>query len=294
MLITVFTPTYNRAYIIGNLYQSLCNQNFNDFEWLVVDDGSSDNTEQVIDAFSQEHKINIRYIKQLNGGKHRAINKGVREANGELFFIVDSDDHLATNALQLVAKHYASIKDTPGYVGVSGVRAYPDGLRIGGDLDFVTLDCNCLDLRYKYCIIGDMAEIYRTEVLKDYPFPEIEGEKFCTEALVWNRIAQNYKLRYFNEKIYMCEYLADGLTRGFRKLNINNPKGMMIYYGELAKMQVPLRHRVESIINYWRYSFFTDYRFSEKISNICFLSVCFAPIGYLLYRKDKNEIKKSN
>ena len=110
MLITVFTPTYNRAHLLQMLYDSLCKQTFNDFEWLIVDDGSKDDTESVVNTFIAEDRLDIRYIKQSNGGKHRAINRGVAEANGDLFFIVDSDDYLSNNGLELIEYYYEQIK----------------------------------------------------------------------------------------------------------------------------------------------------------------------------------------
>ncbi|MFT0647270.1 glycosyltransferase family A protein [Bacteroides thetaiotaomicron] len=101
-MVTVFTPTYNRAYILNDLYQSLCRQTCRKFEWLIVDDGSTDNTEGLVASWLDEGKMSLRYIKQPNGGKHRAINKGIQEANGDLFFIVDSDDYLAKNAIERI------------------------------------------------------------------------------------------------------------------------------------------------------------------------------------------------
>ena len=126
-LITVFTPAYNRGYIIGKLYESLRRQSFRDFEWLVVDDGSTDDTGTLLAGFIAENKIPIRYFRQENGGKHRAINRGVREARGELFFIVDSDDHLADDALERVAFHYGNVRNDANFAGVSGVCAAESG-----------------------------------------------------------------------------------------------------------------------------------------------------------------------
>lgn len=200
MTITVFTPTYNRAYILPKLYESLKNQICKDFEWLIVDDGSTDETENVVRPWLSEVSFPIRYIKQVNGGKHRAINRGVKEAKGELFFIVDSDDSLSNEAIQRVINQYTPIKKDMSFGGVCGLRAYHNGERIGGECDFGILDCTSLDFRFKYHMKGDMAEVIRTSVFKEFPFPEVEGEKFCPEALVFNRIATKYKLRYFSEK----------------------------------------------------------------------------------------------
>ena len=135
-MITVFTPTFNRAYCLSSLYKSLCKQVNKNFEWLIVDDGSTDNTELLIKSFMNESEINITYFKQENGGKHRAINKGVSLAKGELFFIVDSDDYLSDNALERVIFHYSNIKDNPLFAGVSGMRYSVDGLKIGKKSNF--------------------------------------------------------------------------------------------------------------------------------------------------------------
>ena len=130
---TVFTPTYNRAYIIEKLYYSLQRQTFRNFEWLVVDDGSSDNTEELFSRFQKEAPFSVRYIRVENGGKHRAINVGVKNAKGRLFFIVDSDDHLLEDALEKIQKAEQTIPRNTAdkYSGIRALRAYPDGKIIG-------------------------------------------------------------------------------------------------------------------------------------------------------------------
>ena len=207
-MITVFTPTFNRGYIIETLYRSLCRQTNKDFEWLVVDDGSTDNTQELIQSFVKEALIEIRYIKQPNGGKHRALNRGVKAAIGELFFIVDSDDYLADNALEQIAKHYDDIRDDASFAGVCGIRAFFSGKRIGGDCDFGILDCSSLDFRYKYHYKGDMAEVFKTEILRQYPFPEIEGEKFARNP--WCGIAS---LRNIGFAIFTKKYIFASIAK---------------------------------------------------------------------------------
>lgn len=228
-LFTVFTPTYNRGYIIGKLYESLCRQSFRDFEWIVVDDGSTDDTGTLIAKFVAEDKIPIRFIRQENGGKHRAINRGVREAQGELFFIVDSDDHLADNALERTAWHYSKICGNSEFCGVSGLRMFPNGEKIGGEENWSIIDATAREIRTKYGVKGDLAEVWKTEILARFPFPEIEGETFCGEMLVWRRIARaGYKLRFFYEKIYVCEYLSDGLTRNSKTTDARGRKASVL------------------------------------------------------------------
>lgn len=226
MLITVFTPTYNRGYIISKLYESLRNQTYIDFEWLIVDDGSSDNTEELIKRFQANNDFfPIRYFRTENGGKHRAINKGVGLAAGELFFIVDSDDFLPYNSLETVAKIESTIAPDQKklYAGVCGMKTYPSGEIVGTYLGKEYVDMTTIEMNKKG-VFGDKAEVYYTHVLRNFPFPEFKEEKFCTESIVWDRISDaGLKLRYFSENIYICDYLEDGLTRQGYRLYADNP-----------------------------------------------------------------------
>lgn len=285
-MITVFTPVYNRAYILTVLYDSLCKQTFSNFEWLIVDDGSSDNLEELISLFVEENKICIRYFKQKNGGKHRAINYGVQLAKGELFFIVDSDDYLPENSLERIAYHYKMIVDDNSFAGVCGLKYYPNGTSVGGEKSFCILDSTSLDFRYKYYYSGDMAEVIKTEVLKEFPFPDFEGERFCAESLLWNRIAQKYKFRYFQESIYICDYLEDGLSFYSVKNRMKSPTYAMLNYSELSRMNIPFKIKLKSYVNYWRFSFCSSYSFVNKIKQINFFSVFLLPFGLLLYFRD--------
>ena len=223
MLITVFTPTYNREQLLSRLFTSLQEQSFKDFEWLIVDDGSTDNTHDVVQKFVEEGIVPIKYVFKRNGGKHRAINEGVKHAKGELFFIVDSDDMLPPDALKRVAEVYQQIKGDRDFGGVAGVDAYPDGRIVGSGLPAPVIDCNSINIRSKYHVAGDLSEVFRTDVMREFPFPEIEGEKFCPEVLVWNRIARKYKLRYFNEAIYIAEYQPEGLTARIVEIRMKSP-----------------------------------------------------------------------
>ncbi len=233
ILVTVFTPTFNRGYIIKSLYESLKRQTLKDFEWVVIDDGSTDNTEELFRIFKDEHNtFDISYEKVTNGGKHRAINRGVKKARGKLFFIVDSDDYLTDDAIEKIIKLEATIpnekKDT--FAGVCECKGYSKDKIIGktylgeGYLDITMLE------REKHGIYGDKAEVFYTEILKKYPFPEFEGEKFLTECVVWDKIAYDgYKLRFDNDVIYICDYLPDGLTAHYEELYDKNPEGYGLY-----------------------------------------------------------------
>ena len=254
MIVSVFTPLYNRAHLLSRIFISLCNQINKDFEWIIVDDGSNDKSEEVIDKLSTiNHEFQIRFIYQENGGKHRAINRGVREAKGELFLILDSDDSLPPTSINTISRYYSSIKDDVAFGGVAGFMAHHDGTIIGHCSTKGVVDANCLDYRYQYGATGDMCEVFKTSVLKEFPFPEIEGEKFVPEVLVWNRIAQKYKLRWFQEVIYFRDYLEGGLTDKIVKIRMKSPIASTTCYQELCAYEVPTTVKIRSAINYWRF-----------------------------------------
>lgn len=230
--ITVFTPTFNREKLLNQLYNSLLNQTFKDFEWLIVDDGSTDNTKELIEKFISENKICIRYFYKENGGKHRAINKGIDTAEGNLFIIVDSDDYLTYDALETINEYEKKINSND-IAGVCGLKGKNKEALIGTTFEGSEIDIYNYD-RKKYKISGDKAEAYYTQILKKYKFPEYDGEKFINEALVWNKIAlDGYKLKYFNKIIYLCDYLDDGLTKNIDKILENNPIGFKEYINQL-------------------------------------------------------------
>lgn len=228
-LITVFTPTFNRAYTLETLYKSLVLQNNKNFEWLIVDDGSTDNTENLIKEIKKKAPFSIRYLKTTNGGKHRAINKGVKIAKGFLFFIVDSDDFLTNDAIEKLFLWDKSLDKKEKYAGISGNRGDNSGELLGTTFVGKYLDATNIE-RNKYNILGDKAEAYYTNILKKFPFPEVSGELFMTEDIVWDRIAiTGLKIRWFNDIIYISEHRSDGLIAQGNLRYANSPIGYAMY-----------------------------------------------------------------
>ena len=283
-MITIFTPTYNRADLLHRLYDTLILQTYKNFEWIIVDDGSKDNTKDVVSSFVDEGKINIHYVQQENGGKHRAINTGVRLAQGDIFFILDSDDILPNNALELVVETYHPIKYDMSFAGVSGIDGSFDGRIIGSGLPDDSIDCNSVDIRYKFHVTGDMKEVFRTSVMKEFPFPDIDGERFCPEALVWNRIAKKYKLRYFNKVIYLVEYQPEGLTSNIVKVRMRSPITTMMCYAEMLELDIPFKDKFKAAVNYWRFRL--CYSGSRSYPNLPGLWNSVAPLGWLMHLND--------
>ena len=228
-LITVFTPTYNRGYTLEKLFNSLLVQTNKNFEWMIVDDGSTDNTEDLVNRFKDVSSFKIRYIKKKNGGKHTAINCGVNLAEGFLFFIVDSDDQLTKDAIEKLYKWEQSLEKKKDFAGISGNKGDVLGNLLGSTFKGNYIDATNIERRENN-ILGDKAEAYYTSVLKKFPFPEIEGENFMTEAIVWDKIAASgLKIRWFNGIIYIVEQREDGLIAQGNSRYANNPKGYAMY-----------------------------------------------------------------
>ncbi|CDN32795.1 Glycosyltransferase [Mucinivorans hirudinis] len=246
-MVTIFTPTYNRAYILPKLYESLRMQTNSNFEWIVVDDGSTDNTAELISKWIEDGEISIQFIRKSNGGKHRAINCGLSKARGYLFFIVDSDDYLTTDAVESIINEWAIIGNSEEFAGLCFRKInYATTKMLGNNFPAYPREATSLTIAYKWKITQDKAEVFVTEHLRKYPFPEIEGELFFTEAYVWNKIALSNRalLRCVNKGIYLCDYLEDGLTSNFIALLRSNPRGLSIYYKSLLRLPLLWRSPV--------------------------------------------------
>lgn len=246
MKITVFTPTYNRAYILESLYRSLQRQTCRDFEWLIVDDGSSDNTQELVQTWVAEgNDFPIRYFRQENGGKHRAINYGLKLAKGELFFTVDSDDYLTDDALEKVLHWEAELPKEQNYCGFAGNLGTSVGKTPNRIFENTSFDGTALD-RYG-AVDGERAMVFYTNIHREYPYPVFEDEKFMTEAVAWNRMAHDgYKMRFHNDIIWIYEYKEDGLTMAGNKLFLGNPKGYGLWLREQAAfLRYPLKQKMK-------------------------------------------------
>ena len=289
--ISILTPTYNRGKLLLPLYESLKNLTFEDFEWLIVDDGSEDDTEQYALSWIahniQNAEFPIRYIKKSNGGKHTAINRGVREANGELILILDSDDTLPEDSLATIAQYYEQCKGYKDCAGVCGLMAHHDGQLIGTGFPKDPMYESALQFRYakKGNVTGDLLEVYKTSVMREFPFPEIENEKFCPESLVWNRIANKYKLFCFNKVVYYRDYLEGGLTSKIVKIRMKSPIASTMTYAEMLDYNISLKWKIRSAINYWRFKYCIKNK-SLKAPTVKWYWRLFQLVGLLMHLKD--------
>lgn len=230
-MITVLTPTYNRAHTLRPLYDSLCNQSSQSFEWLVVDDGSEDGTDEFIQQLQSDGApFDIRFISQKNSGKHVAVNNGVQAARGGWVFIVDSDDCLTPDAMYVAESAIASLLNE-NLVGVCFRKSFFDGRAIGVTTRFCDDILTMHPSEAGNVLKGDLAYLFTRESMLGIPFPVVEGEKFVPELYVWNKIGDLGEIRYFaNKAIYLADYLPDGYSRNFSNNLRKNCRGFQIYY----------------------------------------------------------------
>lgn len=280
MFLTIFTPTYNRAYILPNLYESLIRQDSKDFEWVIVDDGSTDTTESLVGKWIAGSDISIKYIKQENQGKHIAINTGADYAEGELFFIVDSDDSLKPNAVRAVSEFWKS-HDCTGVSGIIGYREFADGTLVGSKLPPNVRRCKLRDCG-ALGSDGDKVVIYRTDVIRRYRYPKFRDERFLGESYVFNQIDDHYDMLVMNERIYSFAYQKDGLSQDFRALYRKNPLGFKACFEQNMKYVRGLNGRIKILAHLWCLGIATK-DFSRLLRSVS--GVIALPLGILLYLK---------
>ena len=253
-MITIFTPSYNRVNKLKKLYKSLLYQNMKDFEWLIVDDGSNDDTGKYIERIINDNKININYVYKDNGGKQSAYNMGLDNAKGDIFLCIDSDDILKKNILGIIANDFEKISNNKDIAGVMYVQSYiSDKEKIIGTSFF---EDGLIDTYYniynKLKVTGDKLIVLKTYVAKDYYFPMIEGEKFVPEALIFNRISLKYRFLCRNVVAAHKEYLDDGYSSNYFNLVKKNPLGNALYFKELYGFN-------NSLYNIYGYVLFSIY-----------------------------------
>lgn len=292
--ITIFTPTYNRAHLLERLYKNLCEQEYQNFEWLIIDDGSTDNTREIIENYKREGKLNIQYFYKENGGKHTAINFGLEKAQSDIFFLLDSDDFLEKSATKVVAEKWDVIRNTPSLCGIVGLSkflnkevrtdAFPED-------DWVV---SFTDIYFKYKILGDKPVAFKTSVMKQFPFPENQGIHFVFEAVSWHEMAKKYNVLAVNDLLQYKEYTEDGITRNTYKKDY--VKGLAFSFFHLVKNRTyPFSKYPHHFL--WNYihlainsllsgeSYFNQLSLIDKI-----IYLIFYPRAYYTYSKLKDKV----
>lgn len=226
-LITVFTPTFNRVETLERVYRSLVAQTFNDFEWLVVDDGSTDATRETVGRWIETGLVRLRYCHQPNQGKHIAFNRAIAEARGELLCPLDSDDECVADALQRLVGHWRSIPETERgrFAGVACHARYTSGEVIGRPFPAAVMDSDARSMYYRHRVRGDLWGIVRLEVLRRFPFSTAHQGTYVPEGTVWFEIARHHRIRYVREALLIVHLSPVSMVRGVSAIR-NAPGGV--------------------------------------------------------------------
>lgn len=279
-MITIFTPTYNRANTIIRTYKSLINQTCKDFEWLIVDDGSNDNTELIVQEWIKNSELSIRYIKQSNGGKYRAYNNGLQLAKGEFFFCVDSDDWLPINAIELILSYAERLRSDETLAGIIALKLYKDENVIGLPFKEHGISSSLYNLE----LLGEGGErslVFKTSIARMFPFPEETNEKFIGESVIYDRFHNKYEFIVSNDALTICEYQIDGLSNNLRDVMLRNPAGYKLYFAQRIDITPSFFARIGYILRYHAFRLLyggTAYNYKGKHK---FIVNALSPLGVL-------------
>ena len=246
---TVLTATYNRAHTLRAVYDCLIAQTFRDFEWLIIDDGSTDGTQELVASWPEAFPV--RYHWQPNGGKHAAMNAGVRRALGKFIVPLDSDDICVPHALEIFNKRWQEIPDPSRYAALACLCCTPSGELVGDPYEKDSVDSFSFPEFWRLAANTERWAMLRTDVLLEFPYPE--GEKYVMESLVWNRIASRYAIRCINESLRIYTPSPGGITQRGRELLISSPRATRAYFKELASSGIPPLQRAKAALNLCRF-----------------------------------------
>lgn len=281
--LTVFTPTFNRAYCLNKCYKSLIKQSNQDFLWLIIDDGSTDNTKELVLSWINDNKITIHYQYQKNQGMHGAHNGAYRIMETPLNVCIDSDDAMADNAVEIILKAWKTIEDKPEFAGLVGLDADESGKLIGTKIPDHVKATTLYDINNTLGVQGDKKLVYRTEVVKKYPlYPIFKGERFVPLGYLYQLIDQDYKLLPLNEVLCVVEYMADGSSLNMSKQYRRHPKGFAFSRKSRMELSPSLKVKFKNAIHYVSCSMFTkNWKFLQESPKklITFLAI---PFGIVL------------
>jgi glycosyltransferase involved in cell wall biosynthesis len=282
--ITIFTPTYNRIKLLPILYQSLINQTTYDFIWLIIDDGSTDGTQDLVQSWQKEKFIQIKYIHQHNQGKASAFNHAIDQFETPLFLNVDSDDSLTPNAVEKVIGYWNKLNDDNS-TGIIAFKINQNGQKITQLKNHKVQSFSLFDGYSKYGLKGDTMLVFRKEVIKRYRFPIFPKEKFVPEAFLYDLIDQHGTLLVLRKSLLKGDYLADGYTSQIHKLIACNPNGYFSYIKNRVLLKQSYLQRISNYVRLFSILFVLksenkNIRILPSLPIRYFFSF---PIGYILY-----------
>ncbi|MFR1850556.1 MAG: glycosyltransferase family 2 protein [Clostridium sp.] len=280
--LTVFTPTYNRAYVLKQSYDSLCRQTCKDFVWLIVDDGSSDNTKEIVEKWmANDNGFEIRYVYKQNGGMHTGHNKAYELIDTELNVCIDSDDFMPDDAVELIVNFWKENKDS-SYSGILALDVYKNGQVIGKELP--NKKSTTLSGYYQNGGQGDKKLIYRTEIINKYPpYPEFEEEKFVPLDYKYLLADQDYELLIMNKPVCVVEYMEDGSSKNMLRQYYKNPRGFAFMRKVHMKYDKEFLKKFKTCVHYVSSSFISKNKGFIKESPKKGMTVLAIPFGFVLY-----------
>lgn len=269
MKISILTPTYNRKKLLKRLYTSLLeNSKYEvDIEWLIMDDGSTDNTKEIVKEFIKENKIKIKYYKQENQGKMSAINKLVTEATGDLIIDCDSDDYFTHNAFEIIKEEYNKYKNEENIYGLCFLKYDQNNNNMGNE--FKNIKTTMFDLYFKEGETGEKAIVFFSNIRKKYKHELEHNERFVTEARMYHKMDEKYKIICINKPVMICEYQEEGYTKNIAKQFKENPYGYYEYFKEILQRDmkgVNFKKRLYVIKHYILFSYLVK-KYNSKIIN---------------------------
>jgi glycosyltransferase involved in cell wall biosynthesis len=282
-MLTIFTPTYNRAFCLENCYQSLVNQTCKDFVWLIIDDGSTDNTKELAENWKKENIIEIRYYWQENKGMHGAHNTSYELIDTELNVCIDSDDYMPDDAVKKIITFWRK-HGSKEVSGIIGLDSHTNNKIIGSMLPDNMKSSTLFHLYNKHGVTGDKKLVYRTELTRKYPYPLFKNEKYVGLAYKYYMLDKKYEMLLMNEILCCVEYLQDGSSHNMFNQYRRNPRGFAFYRKELMKLPfVSVAFKFRQAVHYVSSSFFMkNWKFINE-SPSKKLTISAIPFGIILY-----------
>lgn len=290
--LTIYTPCYNKGKTISRTFNSLLSQTCYDFEWIIINDGSTDDSLNIIQSFNTS-KFPIRKINKINEGLSSVMNLATQTAMGDFILRVDGDDWLNSNAVETIhSKLNEYDMNDKSLGGIVFLTEYENGEICGYHPFKDEFKCNFWDYREKYKATGDRAEVFKTKCFKEFPMPSFPNEHFISERYVWNHFSDKYDVIYYNTIIYKREYNEDSITNNWPQIGIKNPKGMQLDLSDYLQRKISIQNRIKSSINYFRYSLHSKYGIIKLIKDIPISSTILGIIpGLLLYAIECHNIE---
>ena len=258
MKISILTPTYNRAAFLEKLYKSICDNIVKDIqlEWLIMDDGSTDNTKQVIEEFERKDNLQIKYMYQKNQGKMAAINNLLHFATGDLIIECDSDDYFAKDAFAIIRNEYKKVDNLKDIYALCFLKYDSNGNNMGNL--FKNNITTMFDLYFKEGETGEKALVFNSDIRKKYKYELERNERFITESRMYHKMDEKYRIICINTPILICEYQKDGYTKNILKQFKENPYGYFNYFKEILQHDfkgVKFNKRIYVIKHYILFSY---------------------------------------